>query len=161
MRLGLKTAPQIRTTTPRRRVKFLLTDIGASFERRCCSVAVNWDVLLNLLVSGKAPAKSNYYFCRSADPPTAGDVGAHRPASTQKLSHPPQPLREEKQKPADAGLFYQAQARRDDATLGLPTAFPSLGVTPVTSIYDVTGAASGFGNAGPALPLQADTPCHW
>jgi len=66
MRLGLKTAPQIRTTTPRRRVKILLTDIGASFERRCCSVAVNWDVLLNLLVSGKAPAKSNYYFCRSA-----------------------------------------------------------------------------------------------
>jgi len=62
--------------------------------------------------------------------PQQGDVGAHRPASTQKLSHPPQPLREEKQKPADAGLFYQAQARRDDATLGLPTAFPSLGVTP-------------------------------
>jgi hypothetical protein len=66
MRLGLKTAPQIRTTTPRRRVKILLTDIGASFERRCCSVAVNWDVLLNLLVSGKALAKLNYYFWRSS-----------------------------------------------------------------------------------------------
>ena len=67
-----------------------------------------------------------------AGPPIAGDVVAHRPASTQKLSHPPQPLREEKQKPADAGLFFlfQAQASRDDATLGLPTAFPSLGVAP-------------------------------
>ena len=40
------------------------------------------------------------------------------------------PERKQKQKPADAGLFYQAQARRDDATLGLPTAFPSPGVTP-------------------------------
>ena len=49
---------------------------------------------------------------------------------------------------------------RDDATLGLPTAFPSLGVTP-RGIYDATVAAPGFGNAGPALPLQADTPRHW
>ena len=30
----------------------------------------------------------------------------------------------------------------------------------MASHYDVTGAASGLGNAGPALPLQADTPCH-
>ena len=50
-------------------MKFSLADIGASFERRCCSVAVNWDVLLNLLVSGKALAKLNYYFWRSREGP--------------------------------------------------------------------------------------------
>ena len=96
---------------------------------------------------------------RIADPPTVGDVGAHRPASTQKLSHPPQPLREEK-RPADAGLVYQAQAHWNDATLGLPTAFSSLGVAP-RGVYDATVAAPGFGNAGPALLLQAGTLCHW
>ena len=48
----------------------------------------------------------------------------------------------------------------DDATLGLPTAFPSLGVAP-RGVIDATAAAPGFGNAGPALPLQADTSCHW
>ena len=58
-------------------------------------------------------------------------------------------------------FFYQAQARRDDATLGLPAAFPSLGVAPPRGVYDATVAAPGFGNAGPALPIQADTPCHW
>ena len=57
-------------------------------------------------------------------------------------------------------FFYQAQARRGDATLGLPTAFPPLGVAP-RGVYDATVAAPGFGNAGPALPPQADTPCHW
>ena len=62
---------------------------------------------------------------RGFDPPTEG---GGQPKTTKP--HPPQPLKEEKQKPADAGLFYQAQARRDDATLGLPTAFPSLGVAP-------------------------------
>ena len=46
-------------------MKILLPDIGASFERRVCSIEVNWNVLLNLLVPGKAPAKPNYYFCRS------------------------------------------------------------------------------------------------
>ena len=53
---------------------------------------------------------------RIAESPPAGGVGAHRPASTQKLPQPPQPVREEK-RPADAGLFNEAQARRDDATL--------------------------------------------
>ena len=43
----------------------------------------------------------------TVDPPAVCDVGAHRPASTQQLSHLPQPLREEKQKPADAGLFIR------------------------------------------------------
>ena len=57
-------------------------------------------------------------------------------------------------------FFYQAQARRDDVTLGLPTAFTSLGVTP-RGVYDATVAAPGFGNAGPALLLQAGTLCHW
>ena len=58
---------------PRRREarEIFINGFGASFERRCCSVAVNWDVLLNLLVSGKAPAKSNYYFWRSDAPPSS------------------------------------------------------------------------------------------
>ena len=62
---------------------------------------------------------------RGFDPPT--EVGG-QPKNNK--TPPTTALEEEKQKPADAGLFYQAQARRDDATLGLPTAFPSLGVAP-------------------------------
>ena len=48
---------------------------------------------------------------------------------------------------------YQAQARRDDATLGLPTAFPSLGVT-ARGIYGATAAAPAFGTTGPPCPFR-------
>ena len=41
-RLGLTHAPPIGNTTPQRRVKFLLPDNGASFERRVCSIEVKW-----------------------------------------------------------------------------------------------------------------------
>ena len=52
-------------------------------------------------------------------------------------------------------FFYQAQARRDDATptLGVPAAFPSLGVAP-RGVYDATAAASGFGTPGPPRPFR-------
>ena len=53
----------------------------------------------------------------------------------------------------------RSERERDDATLGLPTAFPSLGVAS-RDVYGAMAAAPGFGDAGPALLLQVDTPCH-
>ena len=50
-------------------------------------------------------------------------------------------------------FFYQAQARRDDATLGLLTAFPSLEVT-ARGVYDATTVASGLGTPGPPCPFR-------
>ena len=50
-------------------------------------------------------------------------------------------------------FFYQAQARRDDATSGLPTAFPSHGVA-ARGVYDTTAAAPGFGTPGPPCPFR-------
>ena len=60
---GWGSHPRLRSGPRRReaREKFI-TDIGASFERRVCSIEVSWNVLLNLLVSGKSPAKSTTIF---------------------------------------------------------------------------------------------------
>ena len=41
-------------------------------------------------------------------------------------------------------FFYQAQARRDDATSGFPMAFPSLGVAPLDAYLGRHGRRLGF-----------------
>ena len=119
---------------------FLLPEEEGTVLRAPRGVSLCHDITNFAIVSyhtrqGRSPGtlhcNAGYDAHQRADPPTAGDVGAHRPASTQKTFPPTTTLeRKQKQKPADAGLFYQAQARRDDATLGLPRAFPSLGVAP-------------------------------
>ena len=47
----------------------------------------------------------------------------------------------------------RSERDRDDATLGLPTAFPSLEVA-ARGVYGATAAASGLGTPGPPCPFR-------
>ena len=75
------------------------TVLGAPRGVSLCRDITNFAIVPYHTRQGRSPGtlhcNAGYDPHQIADPPTAGDVGAHRPASTQKLSHPPQPLREE------------------------------------------------------------------
>ena len=67
---------------------------------------------------------------------------------------PPTTASERREATSGRGSFsYQAQARRDGATLGFPAAFPSLGAA-ARGIYGATAAAPSLGAPGPPCPFR-------